>query len=124
VWTEDQKPDRDPYETLGDPFFLEVRPFQRSFEEAVSNAGANQGQQGGAGESEETQGQKEVLIATWNLRRRAKEMAESEYGEKRNAVVEAQTKLLERRPSSARHGRNRRRRFRRPWATSRKRIAS
>lgn len=96
VWTRDQKPDRDPYETLGDPYFLEVRPFERTFQEAVSNAGANQAQQQGAGEAEMTGSQRDVLIATWNLRRTAGDLTASDFNDNRDTIVEAQEGLLQR----------------------------
>ncbi|MCH8332624.1 hypothetical protein IIC65_01710, partial [Candidatus Sumerlaeota bacterium] len=43
IWAKDLKPGRDDYEELGDPFFLEIRPFLRQYAESVSN------QQGGGG---------------------------------------------------------------------------
>lgn len=95
VWTRDQKPDRDHYETLGDPFFLEVRPFVRIFEEAVSNAGAGQNPQGASpGGSQTTMGQREVLIATWNLRRRAHELNPDEFTTQSQTIIDAQNDLL------------------------------
>jgi hypothetical protein len=95
VWARDRKPGRDMYEELGDPFFLEVRPFRRSFEEAVSNAGGNQAGQQGGDQSQSTMDQKDILIATWNLRRQALDLPESEFKEKRNRIVDAQAALLQ-----------------------------
>ncbi len=97
IWAEDAKPDRDDFEILGDPYFLEVRPFRRFFQEAVSNQGGqqqnNSGQQGG--ERSDAASQKQILIATWNLRRDSNGMSEDEYEEKRAALEEAQRGLVE-----------------------------
>ncbi len=92
VWAEDTKPGRSDYESMGDPFFLEVRPFRREYREALSGAG-----QSGAGAQEEgpDKTQKDILIATWNLRRESKFMDDTEFTEKRGTIVETQEKLLE-----------------------------
>jgi hypothetical protein len=92
VWAKDYKPGRDEYEELGDPYFLEVRPFRRTFTEAVSNAGGDQQQQQGGGA--ESADQKAVLIATWNLRRSFAASTEDDFLKKRNGIIEAQNQLL------------------------------
>jgi len=91
IWAKDTKPDRDEYEQVGDPFFLEVRPFKREFREAISGGG-QQGQQGQQSEPEEKQ--KDILIATWNLRRDARFMDDTEFTEKRGIIVDSQTQLI------------------------------
>ena len=86
VWAEDGKPDRSEVETLGDPYFLEIRPFERLYRQAVSNEGGQQGrgQRGGA------ENQKQVIIAIWNLRKGASGMDREEYDEQKHAIIEAQ----------------------------------
>ncbi len=90
IWAEDGKPGREAFELLGDPYFLEIRPFNRSFSEAVSN----QGGEAGAGGQREATNQKQVLIATWNLRKTAKDLDEQEFDERRSAIFEAQQEVL------------------------------
>ncbi len=91
IWAKDTKPNRDEYEQVGDPFFLEVRPFKREFREAISGGGQG-GQQGQQSEPEEKQ--KEILIATWNLRRESRFMDDTEFKEKRGIIVDSQNGLL------------------------------
>jgi len=89
VWAEDGNPSRTDYDQMSDPFFLEIRPFARTYSEAVSNAG----QQGG-GQGQSVSDQKQVIIATWNLRKSAADLVEPEYGERRDAIVTAQREVL------------------------------
>lgn len=89
VWADDGHPDRDAYEQLSDPYFLEIRPYRRTFAEAVSNAG---GQPGGGGGS--AADQKQIIIATWNLRKAADGLVEGEFDERRDAIVNAQRAVL------------------------------
>jgi hypothetical protein len=93
IWAEDSRPGRSQYETMGDPFFLEVRPFKREYREALSGAGGAQG----AGEQEDDPEkiQKNILIASWNLRRESRYMDESEFKEKRGTIVDTQEKLAQ-----------------------------
>lgn len=99
AWAEDAKPGREPYETLGDPYFIEIHPFRRTYQETVSNQQQqqqNEQQQQRDGDQSEAADQKQILIATWNLRRDARNMKEDEYEEKRAALEDAQRKLLDR----------------------------
>ena len=87
VWAEDGKPGRAAVETTGDPYFLEIRPFERRYRQAISNEGEQraQGQQrGGASD------QKQVIIAIYNLRKRASGMDGAEFDEQKQAIGEAQ----------------------------------
>ena len=88
VWAEDGKPGRSEVENLGDPYFLEIRPFERLYRNAISNEGGQQrqgrGQRGGA------EDQKQVIIAIWNLRKGAAGMDREEYDEQKHAIIEAQ----------------------------------
>ena len=88
VWAEDGKPGRSEIETLGDPYFLEIRPFERLYRQAVSNEGGQQGQ--GRGQRGGAEGQKQVIIAIWNLRKGASGMDREEYDEQKHAIIEAQ----------------------------------
>ena len=90
-WAQDFKLDREPYEELADPYFIEIRPFRRSFEEAISN---NSGGEQGQGQSGESADQKAIIIATWKLRQQAKDLSDSDFKEKRSWIVDAQTDLL------------------------------
>ena len=93
IWAEDGKPGRSEVESLGDPYFLEIRPFERYFREAVSNEGAQQMQGGQQGASAD---QKQVIIATWNLRKlvagmdREDEVDKEEFEAQKQNVIEAQ----------------------------------
>jgi len=91
VWARDQKPDRADYEIVGDPFFLEIRPFQRFFQEAVSNQG---GMQGGGGEDPVAL-QKKVIIATWQLRRKLVTIGREDYAQDLAGIVETQVGVKE-----------------------------
>ncbi len=91
IWAEDTRPGRSQYETMGDPFFLEVRPFKREYREAMSGAGGQPGEQ----EDDPEKIQKNILIASWNLRRESRYMDEAEFKEKRGTIVETQEKLAE-----------------------------
>lgn len=88
VWADDGKPGRDAVDLLGDPYFLEIRPFARFYRQAISNGGQQQAQAGG-GQGAETD-QKQVIIATWNFRKRAKALSEDEFVQNNETIIEAQ----------------------------------
>ena len=87
IWADDGKPGRDGVERLGDPYFLEIRPFARFYRQAISNSGQQQGQAGG---QQPEVDQKQVIIATWNLRKKAKQLSAGEFEQHRQAVIDAQ----------------------------------
>ncbi|MCX8036393.1 MAG: hypothetical protein N3D11_04925 [Candidatus Sumerlaeia bacterium] len=97
VWADDGKPGRAAFETLGDPYFLQIRAFRREFEEAVSDASAQdrqqQQQQRQQGAGAAAANQKEVLIATWNLRREAKNLKQQEFDDRLTKIKEAQRQV-------------------------------
>lgn len=86
VWAEDGKPGRSAVETAGDPYFLEIRPFERRYRQAISNEGEQRAgtQRGG------TRDQKQVIIAIWNLRKRTSGMDEAEFDAQKQAIGDAQ----------------------------------
>jgi hypothetical protein len=88
VWAEDGKPERDAVELLGDPYFLEIRPFERFYRQSISNGGQQQPQAGGQQETEADQ--KQVIIATWNLRKKAKQLSADEFVQNQATIIEAQ----------------------------------
>jgi hypothetical protein len=73
VWAEDVGPDGEPRRTFSDMFFAEIRPFDQIFRPGDSSKQEQkekqQQQQGGqAGELIELQ--KQIMVATWKLKRR------------------------------------------------------
>jgi len=70
VWAEDIGPDGKPRRTEDDMFFAEVRPFEEIYRPGDESAG---GQQQGGGQGEEAtklaELQKQIISATWNLKR-------------------------------------------------------
>ena len=93
LWAEDYKPDRSAYETLGDPYFLEIRPFSRDYSEAISDEGGAAAQGGANGGP--AADQKQIVIATWNLRRDAETLDEAEFLARRERIEGAQGEVLE-----------------------------
>lgn len=65
-------------------YFIDVRPFDRSYHESQSNSG--QGGQGGGGADEIVQRQREIVTATWNLKNRLSR-GEGEPGDADQAEV-------------------------------------
>ena len=90
LWAEDYKPHRPAYQTLGDPYFLEIRPFERTFRQATSNQGASQS----GGQGAPAADQKQIIIATWNLRRDAAQLDTEEFAQRRNTIAAAQEGIL------------------------------
>ena len=86
VWARDRKPDREEFETMGAPYFLEVRPFKRTFRESISDQPGGGGPQG----ENPVEKQKKLLIATWNLRRDAPDMQDQKFEETRQILWEEQ----------------------------------
>ncbi len=89
VWATDKKPGRAIFETSGDPYFLEVRPYTLRYREQLSQGGS----QAPAGEGDAAMDQKKIIIAMTNLRKNAKLLSEEPYTESRNRIAESQAKL-------------------------------
>ncbi len=71
VWAEDVGPDGKPRRTQGDMFFAEVRPFEEIYRPGDDSSGSQQQQGGGQGEEATKLAdlQKQIITATWNLKR-------------------------------------------------------
>ena len=87
-WASDGKPGRAEVEGLGDPYFLEVRPFARYYRQAVSNEGGQMGGQGGNAAD-----QKQIMIAIWNLRKAAPGLSPWEFERQVQVISEAQREV-------------------------------
>lgn len=69
LWAEDKGPEGQWRESQGDLFFVEIRPFEQVFRESPQQSQNQQGQSGsGQGTQELVQLQKNVILATWNIR--------------------------------------------------------
>ncbi len=73
AWADDFGPDGKIRRTYSDMFFAEVRPFEEAFRagqpDSAGASGQGEGQQEGNKADELAQMQKEIVIATWKLRR-------------------------------------------------------
>jgi hypothetical protein len=68
LWAEDAGPDGKPRRTATDMFFAEVRPFEEIYKPGDGDGGGQQ--QGGEGEAMKLADlQKQIINATWNLKR-------------------------------------------------------
>jgi hypothetical protein len=92
VWANDEKPDRHDFETMGDPYFLEIRPFKKEYEEAMTTASTMQ-MQGQPNEDNQAGTQKEIVIAIWNLRKESAGMEESEFDDRKTIIAKEQQNL-------------------------------
>ena len=82
LWADDTGPDGQTRRTATDMFFAEVRPFEEIYRPGDSSESQQQ-QQSGAGNQAQQQAaaQKQIIIATWNLKR-AEEAAPNSPSEK------------------------------------------
>ncbi|RMD92411.1 MAG: hypothetical protein D6813_05935, partial [Calditrichaeota bacterium] len=71
-----------------DIFFIEVRPFEQEFYQALSQGGMS----GGMGGRLSTT-QKEIITATWNLKKKEKQLNSDEFEDGLQAITESQTNL-------------------------------
>lgn len=90
IWATDKKPDRAAYETAGDPYFLEVRPYTLRYREQLSQGGGGEAGAGGA-----AMDQKKVIIALTNLRKTAKTLDEAPFDESKARIAEGQATVKE-----------------------------
>ena len=100
IWADDVGPDGEVRRSTSDLFFSEIRPFDEVFREAVGMGGGGgdqSGQQGGQNGSPTTRLtdlQKQIITATWNIRRQrpaapAKPKQEQPKLEKPNTPLKA-----------------------------------
>ena len=74
VWADDIGPDGKVRRSVGDMYFAEVRPFDELFRQGQGQGGGGEQQQegsegGGSAQSKLTQLQKQIINATWKLKR-------------------------------------------------------
>lgn len=94
-YADDHGPDGKPRRTLGDLFFLEVRPFEETYRQMEGGGGQSnmQGASSGAGQGLDKliELQKQIVTATWNLSRRDPDLAEPGEQEAVATLLESQT---------------------------------
>lgn len=101
LWAEDRGPDGQPRLHTSDLVFGEVRPFEEIFREGQSSGGQSQqaqsaGESQGQGPAQQlSELQKEILNATWNLRRNHRAVSEA-YEEEARVVRDSQAEALSR----------------------------
>jgi hypothetical protein len=94
VWAEDLAPDGSVRRTASDIFFAEVSPFEEIFREEQSESGTP-GEQSNTGD-EALKLQKEIIAATWNVRRRERpETLSSAYAKDVQVIADSQHKAIE-----------------------------
>ncbi|HEX3717168.1 MAG TPA: hypothetical protein VH595_04300 [Verrucomicrobiae bacterium] len=69
VWADDFGPDGNIRRTFSDMFFAEVRPFEETYRAEQGGEGQEEGQSQGNAGVKLAEMQKEIVIATWKLRR-------------------------------------------------------
>ncbi len=103
LWADDVGPDGKPRRTVGDMFFAEIRPFDEIFREGQpqdpnSNNNNNNNNQSGQGNQTERLAdlEKQIISATWNLKRRETDTKPSEkYKEDAQVIHDSQEQALE-----------------------------
>lgn len=91
AWAEDIGPDGRPRRTQGDLFFAEVRPFDEIFRERRQDSGESEGGPQGQQAQRLTELQKQIISATWRLRR---DGAKAGYAADAKVVLESQQQAL------------------------------
>lgn len=95
AWAEDVGPDGKPRRTTSDIFFAEVSPFEEILREATSDGGMPGGGKPQATD-ESLKLQKEIISATWNLKRRETAAPPSPaYVDDAQTIAQSQAKALE-----------------------------
>ncbi len=70
LWADDVGPDGKTRRTASDMFFAEVRPFEEIFREKEGGAGGQpQNSQQGNEAQQQANAQKQIIVATWNIKR-------------------------------------------------------
>jgi len=95
AWAEDVGPDGLPRRTTSDIYFAEVSPFDEIFREATSDGGMPGGGKPQAAD-ESLNLQKEIIAATWNLKRRETSAEPSAaYAADAQVIAESQQKAID-----------------------------
>jgi hypothetical protein len=101
-WAEDVGPQGDIRRTSGDMYFTEVRPFEEVFRESQSSPDQQQNQnqqdrqQGGQQGGQLAELQKQIISATWNIKRQADQSGSIDDGKDDLGVVQkSQADVLE-----------------------------
>jgi len=99
-WADDVGPDGGVRRTSGDMYFAEIRPFEEIFRESESSQNQqNQNQQGrqqGRQQGEQlAQLQKQIISATWNIKRQADQSGLDDSREDLGVVHQSQADVLE-----------------------------
>lgn len=95
AWAEDVGPDGKPRRTMSDIFFAEVSPFEEILREATGDGGMPGGGKPQATD-ESLNLQKEIISATWNLKRRETAATPSPgYKDDAQTIAQSQAKALE-----------------------------
>ncbi len=102
LWAEDTGPDGQPRRTVADMYFGEVRPFEEIYRpgEGGESSQQQQAQQQGAGGQamQQAENQKQVILATWKLKRNedaAPQSPSEQYQKDLPVVQEAQAGVRE-----------------------------
>ncbi|MHC4323081.1 MAG: coiled-coil domain-containing protein [Planctomycetota bacterium] len=99
-WVDDVGPDGDVRRTSGDMYFAEIRPFEEVFREGQSSRNQqNQNQQGQQQGNQQggqlAELQKQIISATWNIKRRADQSGLDDSKEDLGIVHQSQADVLE-----------------------------
>ena len=98
-FADDIGPDGQRRRTLGDLFFLEIRPFEESFRE-MEGAGGQSGMQSQSGSQNQQldqliEVQKQIVSATWNLARRDPDLSQPDERAIVETLMESQQQAME-----------------------------
>jgi len=101
-WADDMGPDGNIRRTSGDMYFAEIRPFEEVFRESQSSQNQQeqsqdqQSQQQGRQQGEQlAQLQKQIISATWNIKRQADQSGLDDSKEDLGVVHQSQADVLE-----------------------------
>ncbi len=102
-WAEDAGPKGEIRRTFSDMYFAEIRPFEESFSESESDQSRQQqqqqqqqNQQQGSGRAEQLiQLQKQIINATWNVKRNSSGFEPNEARADIDVILESQGQALE-----------------------------
>ncbi len=100
VWADDTGPDGQPRRNSSDIFFAEIKPFDEIFRQAQAPGGDANQTQGGAQQSSDSERltdlEKDIVTATWNIKRRETDARPSaQYKEDIGTVRDSQKQALD-----------------------------